>query len=789
MKAHSSRAALRTGTRSHPTSDALDHPGLRAIALTAFVLLGAALCARSLLWELWSVYVSDLLERPETRWSASLMIRHTVHLLSAAGIALGILSMALARRPWRLTGLEIGALILAIAALVSVPVASGKRIAINTALDTALPLLAAAILYQLLADRPAWRRALMAGLVAVAAANCWKGTAQHLWIYKQDYQAFQQNKQQILARMGTGPNDAQATIIENRLKARVDDPQPMGFFHHANVLAGFLVLGLTCSLAALAGLRDLRANRTSDDSSAPPVRLPLKLALAAALILAALAVWHLLVMSWVASRGAMVGLLAAGLTVGAARWLHSRPRAFAALLAGAFVLLQATLIVLALRAPSLYHDLAARGGKAGTFAVRLNYWQAAIRMFADHLLTGVGPGQFGDRYQQIKPIYATEDVSHPHNWLLHAAAEWGTLGLIGTLVALAGAGWIILRSLAGPPLPAEPSARTSLLPAGLLVLVCWLLVMSDLPARRWSSLPLPVVVSVLAIVFVSIPSLSGRLGQTILLAGLVAFTVHTTVESISGVPGAMWPFWAAVALAMSWQTQPQPALLPQTTMQHRISRACLIASGIAAVAVLVLSVRPMRAVSLMHQAQKTFLAGSPEQAVKLFRQAADTDTRNPIPLQAAAMIRQRLAQHRPAEDVSYLREIVELNQQVVQRDPRSPILWQNLALARMTYGCRIDDYPTIYQAIADMRKSLELWPNRPMGWLELAQMAAVQPSSGPDKPALLQVSLDALDKVAALDDLWPADDLRKLTPAQREGLQRFRTQILERYTAATQPAR
>ena len=204
----------------------------------------------------------------------------------------------------------------------------------------------------------------------------------------------------------------------------------------------------------------------------------------------------LIVIGWIGSAGAIAGLLAAVAT-GAAAWLlRKQPKTLAIVLVAALALMQGTLVVLAMRAGTLYHTLEQRGGKVKSMAVRLNYWEGAIRVFEQHPLAGVGAGQFGKYYTAFKPPYASEDVYHPHNWLLNQGAEWGLLGIVGLLVALGGPGWRILRSLAQPVDETDRSPADSLLFAALIVLGCWTMAM----AGGWASDPwIPIAITLTAL--------------------------------------------------------------------------------------------------------------------------------------------------------------------------------------------------------------------------------------------------------------------------------------------------
>ena len=130
----------------------------KVLAVAAFLLLATALAVRPILGEFWTVRASDLVSPSPLWWNNSPAVMYIAHILAAAGILLGVLWMVLGRRPWRFSGLELPAGLLVLTALVSVPAASDLRLAINVAVGTILPLIVAAVLYQLLVTSHLWRR-------------------------------------------------------------------------------------------------------------------------------------------------------------------------------------------------------------------------------------------------------------------------------------------------------------------------------------------------------------------------------------------------------------------------------------------------------------------------------------------------------------------------------------------------------------------------------------------------------------------------------------------------------
>ncbi len=819
----SAEASTGTGLPVEPTAG--EHSAVRILGAAAFVLLAVALCARALLNEYRTVSVEQLLTEPADRSSGTLMARHLTHLLAAGGTALAATWVALSRRRWRLTALEIGAIVLTCGALLSVPVASDKRLALNTAMDTILPLIAAATLYQLLGHRSAWRRALLAGLVAVSAANCWKATAQWGWEYRKVRDTYLQIKAQFWSQRGISLDDPAVAAFESTFS----ESRPMGFIQCVNVFSSFLLLGLAWTGAGLAGCGCWRARGqgtghdpgngpVNDKSPCPPgthaaVARPLhgsdrddtpspaafQPAMIAAVVLLALTVWTLVVLLWDHVVGSMVGLLAALATGAAGLWLRDRPKRLAIVLATGLVLLQTTIVALATGPRDVQRvilDGKLAGRKSGSLVARFYLWDGGVRLFSAHPLTGVGPSQFAKRYLAIRPPYSS--VKKPpdaHNWMLNVAAEWGILGVLGVLIAVGGCGWSIVRALARPPDEIHRAAHAALLPAMLVVLGCWLIAGSDLPRSLWAKiLAYPLLISLPVAALVSFCKLYGRTGQVILLAGLVGFVVHCTDEITPSVSGVMWPFWATVALAMAWKGHVPVSSIAQNPVRRRIAQAWPVLAWAASLAVVALTVRPVQAVALMHRAQQAYLDHKPEQGVQLLRAAAAADPLDPLPLKTAALVRYRLGQTDTARALSHFRDFVALSGGAVQRDPFDYDCWRSLALANMYLATGIGDFALVDEAIRNMRKALELNPQWPEGWLELARMAAVTGGRQGDQSALLRTALEALDKALVLEDGRPSETPPALTAEARQEALRMREELLGRLAAAaaqsatTQPA-
>jgi O-antigen ligase len=68
---------------------------------------------------------------------------------------------------------------------------------------------------------------------------------------------------------------------------------------------------------------------------------------------------------------------------------------------------------------------------------RLRFWQAALEIFRDHPLFGVGLGNFAYVYPQYQRDYLYYSVD-PHCWILQLAAELGLIGLLAAAAAITG---------------------------------------------------------------------------------------------------------------------------------------------------------------------------------------------------------------------------------------------------------------------------------------------------------------------------------------------------------------
>ena len=169
-----------------------------------------------------------------------------------------------------------------------------------------------------------------------------------------------------------------------------------------NQLGAYLAIGIT----ALAALR-------------PPGERMLPIAATAFAAIALLLTF---------SRGGVLQLVAGLACVAALRSAPTRARAVAWIAGAAVALACAVVLAVALDpgfAPfqRIFGDPSNFNGGLGT---RTGLWPAALQLWAQHPILGIGPGNFEDAIGRFLPGVRT----HPNSYFLELLAEGGTLGLL-----------------------------------------------------------------------------------------------------------------------------------------------------------------------------------------------------------------------------------------------------------------------------------------------------------------------------------------------------------------------
>jgi O-antigen ligase len=320
-----------------------------------------------------------------------------------------ILGLCNKRFLYRFTAIEIGLCLFCIAVVSATFAASNKRAAITDAVCLTAPVLMAVLLVQILDSQSKIKLVLVviAALGVVSACQC----AEQFFVSNQVMiDQYEQDPQTMLESLGIQSGSFQQFLFEHRLYSR----DIRGFFTTGNSAGSFAILA---SFAALALFIDKFKNRQSQSSL-------IKCGIGIAVVAFGLIITR--------SKGAIAAsLIAAGLFVAFlyfGDWLKTHRKAILLVCLLFFIAAGWAVVTYGLT----HHRLP--GGSS--MLVRWQYWRAAARMYADHWLTGVGPGNFAHFYTHYKPAAALETVADPHNFLLSILTQYGPLGLVGFLAML-----------------------------------------------------------------------------------------------------------------------------------------------------------------------------------------------------------------------------------------------------------------------------------------------------------------------------------------------------------------
>jgi O-antigen ligase len=191
-------------------------------------------------------------------------------------------------------------------------------------------------------------------------------------------------------------------------------------------------------------------------------------------MIAALAVESAVLLVVVATRGAVIGVIA-GLLVLGVLWLRrtgvSR-RALSRLgLAGAALVVAGGVVVFATPLGSRLFALAGAPEVTG----RLLIYQAAAKIFVDNPLLGVGFENFAvvyPQYEEAEGLKNNRTQTSAHSWLFHTAATTGLVGLLtlaALLVALAVHAWRRARDSDATALLVATTATAAYYGSGLVL--------------------------------------------------------------------------------------------------------------------------------------------------------------------------------------------------------------------------------------------------------------------------------------------------------------------------------
>lgn len=509
------------------------------------------------------------------------------------------------------------------------------------------------------------RSALLAVLAALGVMLAIVGLRQCFIDAPQRIADFEARGAEILAARGWSPGSPEAIVFKERLFKAV----PLGFFALANIFASVMIVLAASAVGLVADrwrkvLPDRRA--TAHLRKGGDIHLP-TLGAAVATIAPPLGLAALVL---ALSRGATGAAVVAG--VAAAVVLRFRvPLAahwrkwvmVAVLLAGAGV---AGVIACGLK----YDSLGAR-----TMTFRWYYWTAGAEIAADEPLWGVGPGGFGSAYEARRRPAGEETVKTPHNFVVHAAAQYGLVGGFFYAAVVAMVLWGLFRPVRRYPEPIDPAQRSGVGPPAMIIWIPLTVVASAClfgGARGEAGLvfagaiePAVILAVALAMMLWWGPKFSpaaaegARVTRVVLACGLVAFVAHNTVSFSLWMPGAAIAFWLAAGAVISLRRPAPVDISPLRWMAVGGSTA----STLAVIAVLWWPVAKRSWATEM--AVASLIARDGQATLAWARRAAECDTLDPI---AAADVARLLRNTGRKADTE---QACRWAKEAIRRDPRN----------------------------------------------------------------------------------------------------------------------
>jgi O-antigen ligase len=516
-----------------------------------------------------------------------------------------------------------------------------------------------------LCTRPKYRSALLAVLAAIGVMLTIVGLRQCFIDAPQRIADFEARSAEILAARGWAPGSPEAIAFKERLFKAV----PLGFFALANIFASVMIV-LAASAVGLAAdrwrkvLPDRKA--TAHLRKGGDIHLP-TLGAAVATIAPPLGVAALvLALSRGATGAAVLGGVAAALVLRfreplAAHW--RKCVMVAILLTGVGV---AGVVACGLKYDSL-------GAKTMTF--RWYYWTAGAEIAANEPLWGVGPGGFGSAYEAHRRPAGEETVKTPHNFVVHAAVQYGLVGgfLYAAIVAMVL--WGLFRPVRRYPEPIDPAQRSGVGPVSMIIWIPLIVAVSRClfgGARGDAGLifasaiePAVVLAVALAMMLWWGPRFSpaaaegARVTRVVLACGLTAFVAHNTVSFSLWMPGAAIAFWLAAGAVISLR---HPAPVDISPLRW-VAVGGSIASMLAIIVVLWWPVAKRSWATEM--VVDSLIARDGQATLAWARRAAESDTLDPIAAVDVAKLLRNTGRKADTE------QAYRWAKETIRRDPRN----------------------------------------------------------------------------------------------------------------------
>ena len=364
-------------------------PKSKSQTIVEYILLGVCLCVLAIR--------TTLTESPtvqSTTMPASLA--DNIYTLSISAVLIFsfvlwlVWSFCSRQFSYRFTGIEIGLSLFCIAAVIAGFAASNKRLAITNFATLLAPAMMAILLVQIL-DSHSKIKLLLCVVAALGVVSAYQSAEQLFSSNQMTIEQYEQAPQTILEPLGIQPGTFAQFLFEHRLYTK----GIRGFFTTSNSAGSFALLATFAAIALfIEKLKNMSFPRNLSRAESRERESILHIALCG---IAVAAVIFALVIT--RSKGVIISsIFAATLFILLLRfgdWV----KAHKLIITIACFLLFVVAVFIVARY-GLTHGRLPGGNST---LVRWQYWHASVKMFADHPLTGVGPGNFTNFYPRYKP--------------------------------------------------------------------------------------------------------------------------------------------------------------------------------------------------------------------------------------------------------------------------------------------------------------------------------------------------------------------------------------------------
>jgi hypothetical protein len=537
-----------------------------------------------------------------------------------------VLSFCTRKFVYRLSGLEIGLLLFCIAAVISGVSAPDKRAAIDSFSGLIAPVFMAILLVQILDSKTKIHLSLIliVALGVVSTYRCWEQYSENehlITFYEEDPAA-------TLAQHRIEPNSLEHFQFEHRLYSK----DISGFFTTSNSAGSF---ALMASFAAGVLIIEHLRKRKFDSLG---IAWLIMRCIAAGLVVLGLVITK--------SKGAIIGSVfaAAIFTVYLCfgRWLRAYKKT---------IFIICLLLGIACGWAAVAYGLAhGRLPGGNSMLVRWQYWQASLKMYADHLLTGVGPGNFAHFYTHYKPASASESVADPHNFLLSILSQYGPIGLTGFLAMIFVPLWMVSSGKSANHSPDvketgpdfKKSATVLLIGVSVSLLLIRPIVFPLPPTATAQERHAGVIILYVMPVFVfaagfllaaagaSAERPHSCISMAALFCAVLGVLVHNLIDFAIFEPGVLTVFWAMIACLAAMHCRRHPRGQAVSDIGRSVTVPAIMTGVLFILVYANYALIPaIRASGKIHSANRAIFSGRFEQAHRLLESASQEDPLSP----------------------------------------------------------------------------------------------------------------------------------------------------------------